>query len=444
MIQKSTTIIQSTFIHLLARFMESEVQLDEELSRFQSVATEPTLLTMLSRSSKWHQTFLPLLQHDNEDIAARVVSLLQEMTEMDEDITPQEYDGLWEFCEGLLANGLLSLLLERLQRVDEAVEGGSDIVYKALAIMENFVDVDVRLLESTSAAIWHGWNSYLVNRFSSPGLGSDQNRFYALELTSILACSAPLFRLAFLASADGIDKILGCIAQFKVTGDPKSADEQEYFENLFDLLCNLILEADGLEHFIACQGIDLILLLIKETTMVRVRGLRVLAFALTDRDSVAQTADAVINALGLKVLCPILMRKGTQTLRKAYPHYFSEIQDSEYIASIFSALLRFSSGQSLKRVEGKFEENDGEKVTALLELHSQLTTKGDEAMTALRQVDLVLILVKSRKLVGLGQVKAFQPISKEIKTTLTSWAESLTEEAPEEKGYFLQLCTCLK
>lgn len=419
------------------------MQLDEELARFQSVATSPALLPMLSRSPKWLSAFLPLLQHANEDIAGRVVALLQEMTEMDEDISPQEYDGLFEFCEALLAGDVLALLLEHLRRTEEGSEEGAETVFKALSIVENLLDIDAGLLETAPAGTWPEWKAFLVTRFHTGDAGPAQNRFYALELTAILARSLPAFRQAFLATPEAIDRTLAALAPFKVQGDPRSADEQEFFENLFDLLCDAILEPAGLEHFMGSRGIDLVLLLLKEMTMVRIRALRLLSFALTDRQTVSQTADAIIQSRGLKVLSPILMRKGSQSLRKAYPKYYSDVQDVEYIASVLAALLRFASQPAaVGRVEAKFEEGGGEKTDALLQLHAELHGR-EGALMALQQVDLLLALLKDRRLVGLAQAKAFKTISPQIKETLTAWAEGLAELAPEERDYLLHLCKAL-
>ena len=64
------------------KFMESEVQLNEEIQKLQVIATVPEHYTILIEMNTV-QTLVGLLSHDNSDIAIAVVDLLQELTDMD-------------------------------------------------------------------------------------------------------------------------------------------------------------------------------------------------------------------------------------------------------------------------------------------------------------------------------------------------------------------------
>jgi beta-catenin-like protein 1 len=419
--------------------MESEMQLDEELARFESVAAQPELLPLLS--SKWFQSSLPLLQHQNSDIAGRVVSLLVEMTEMDEDILPVEYDHLFDFCEALISNQVLPLLLENILRLDESKQDEAETVFKTVSIIENFIDIDPGVLQPVPEEAWKSWADWLAARFYQQ-LGSEANRFYAAEIVAILLRACPNFQSAFLSSSEGVDKTLASIAWFKVNGNPSSADEIEYFENLFDIFCDLVMDVRGLPLFMATEGIAFILMLLKETKLlVRVRATRVLSFALADRQAVAMIASDVVSLGGLKVLSPILMRKGIAALKKQFPKIYSDAQDVEYVCSIFASLLRFSTLDVLQRIEAKYEENDGEKIGSLISLHNEYHEKdGDDCLAAIRQVDLILAILKSRKLIGLSQAKPVAAIKDQIASTLTAWAQSLAGLAPEECEYLITLC----
>lgn len=433
------SVIASTNVF---RFMESEVQLDEELSRFESIAAQPDLLPLLS--SKWFQTFLPLLQHQNSDISGRVVSLLAEMTEMDEDIRPVEYDHLFDFCEALISNQVLPLLLENIQRLDESLDDEANTVFKSITVIENLVDIDPRVLEVVSDESWKNWASWLSSRFYKQE-GSEENKFYSAEIVAILLRACPNFKSAFLSSSEGVDMTLASIAQFKANGNPSSADEVEYFENLFDILCDFVLDQRGLPLFLASEGIDFLLMLLKETKlMVRIRAIRVLSFALTNRETVAQVSEKIVAKGGLKVLSPILMRKGISALKKLFPRLYSDVQDVEYICSIFAAILRFSSDEVLQRVETKFEEKDGEKTGSLIALHKEYHGRdADEFVSAIRQVDLILAILKSKKLINLTQAKLFSTIKDQVSLNLSVWSQSLAEFAPEESGYLSTLCNSL-
>lgn len=435
MLQIPKSIIYDNVPLIIGRFMESEVQLDEELARFESVAAQPELLPLLS--SKWFQSFLPLLQHQNSDISSRVVSLLAEMTEMDEDIRPVEYDHLFDFCEALISNQVLLLLLDNIKRLDDSKQDEADTVFKSITILENFVDIDSRVLESVSEETWKSWATWLSTKFYQQS-GSEGNRFYAAEIVAILLRACSNFQSAFLSSSEGVDMTLASIAQFKANGNPSSADEVEYFENLFDILCDTILDPRGLPLFLASEGIEFLLMLLKETKlMVRIRAIRVLSFALSDRGTVAQVAEQIVSKGGLKVLSPILMRKGVPALKKLFPKLYSDVQDVEYICLIFVAILRFSADNVLQRVEAKFEEADGEKIGSLIALHKEYHGRNfDECV---RQVDLILAILKSKKLISLSQAKPFASIKDQVKENLLAWSQSLAEIAPEESEYLASL-----
>jgi beta-catenin-like protein 1 len=64
------------------KFMESEVDLDEEVRRLQAIAGNPELYPELIRLNAM-PSLLNLLSHDNADIAGDVIELLNELTDSD-------------------------------------------------------------------------------------------------------------------------------------------------------------------------------------------------------------------------------------------------------------------------------------------------------------------------------------------------------------------------
>jgi beta-catenin-like protein 1 len=291
--------------------MESEANLDEELKRFEAVATEPQLLPKLTACAKFFQTLLPLLLHENTDIAGRIVTLLADLVEMDEDISPGRYDDLFEFCEALLGNQLIGLLKDNMRRLNEEDADEADAVFKSLGIIESLVEVDATLLEDAKSM--NSLQSFLVTRYynSIPS----QNRDYAAELTAMLIASVSEFREAFVTSDQGVDLTLAAVAPFK-DRDPQDADEAEYFENLFDILCAASLEPTGQERFLQAQGTHLLALLLKQVNMARIRALKLLSYVLTGPKFAQEACDAFVDALGLKVIFPIFMKKGQASLAK--------------------------------------------------------------------------------------------------------------------------------
>ena len=64
------------------RFMESEIELNEEIQKLHIISTVPTMYDILIEVNVV-QTLVGLLSHDNSDIAIAVVDLLQQLTDAD-------------------------------------------------------------------------------------------------------------------------------------------------------------------------------------------------------------------------------------------------------------------------------------------------------------------------------------------------------------------------
>jgi beta-catenin-like protein 1 len=298
------------------------------------------------------------------------VTLLADLVEMDEDISPGRYDDLFEFCEALLGNQLIGLLIDNMRRLNEEDADEADAVFKSLGIIESLVEVDATLLEDAKSM--NSLQSFLVTRYynSIPS----QNRDYAAELTAMLIASVSEFREAFVTSDQGVDLTLAAVAPFK-DRDPQDADEAEYFENLFDILCAASLEPTGQERFLQAQGTHLLALLLKQVNMARIRALKLLSYVLTGPKFAQEACDAFVDALGLKVIFPIFMKKGQASLAKY--KQFSARSEDEFLATILTALVRFMGDSP--RVKGKFEEHEGEKAKQAIAMYNLYKIKANEA-----------------------------------------------------------------
>lgn len=120
--------------------------------------------------------------------------------------------------------------------------------------------------------------TWLLNRIQSKI--HDENRGYAAELLSILLQSNAENRLE-LGKKDGVETILKVLSvsgspvaslQFVVLissqkqyrrRDPIDAEEAEFMENVFDALCSALSEPKIKELFLASEGIDLMVLMMK-------------------------------------------------------------------------------------------------------------------------------------------------------------------------------------
>ena len=119
-----------------ARFIESELDLDEEIKSLQVIATAPQLYPVLVKLGAV-KSLLRLLAHDNTDICIAVIKLLADLTEPD---TIAESEKSMTFVEALVANQALELLVDNLGRLDEKSEDDARGVYHTMAIFENLCE----------------------------------------------------------------------------------------------------------------------------------------------------------------------------------------------------------------------------------------------------------------------------------------------------------------
>ena len=64
------------------KFMESELELNDEIQKLHVIATVPEYYPLLIETNAL-QTIVGLLSHDNSDVSIAVIDLLQELTDVD-------------------------------------------------------------------------------------------------------------------------------------------------------------------------------------------------------------------------------------------------------------------------------------------------------------------------------------------------------------------------
>ena len=85
------------------KFMESELELNDEIQKLHVLATVPQFYSILVQTNAV-QTLLGLLSHDNSDISTAIIDLLQELT--DEGVMTECEEEVEAFVETLLAEGV--------------------------------------------------------------------------------------------------------------------------------------------------------------------------------------------------------------------------------------------------------------------------------------------------------------------------------------------------
>ncbi|KAH7926758.1 DUF1716-domain-containing protein [Leucogyrophana mollusca] len=349
-----------------SKFIDSEADLDSALKSLLPLAQTPVLAYPELVRSGSIALLIGLLSHENADIVIDVVEVIHELTDEDvgnegEDEEEQEESqtALRALIEALLANSILELLVDNLSRLNEAEESDRQGVFHILGVFENVLgfnpDLSTLLVSKTKMMSW------LLDRIQSKK--HDENRGYAAELLSILLQNDVANRLEF-GQRDGVETILKVLSQFR-RRDPVDADETEFMENLFDALCSALSEPDIKEFFVKSEGVELMVLMMKEKLQSKSRSIKTLDYALSGGTDICKT---FVEALGLKTLFAALMGKSSKKQKSNTAPVASE--DTSHILGIVSSLLSNLPSESPDRIRllTKFVENDYEKVDKLLEI----------------------------------------------------------------------------
>lgn len=348
------------FPELPEKFMDSEIELNETIQEMHVISTRTDLFPIIL-DSNCIPVLLGLLSHENTDIAAAVIGLVQEVTDLESD-SLDGLDNVKAMIDVLCDQQIFSLLVANLERFDEKNKDEADAVHNALAIVENIIEVKPFLSLDTTKQTFFQW---LLKRIKIKGQ-FDANKLYAAELLSILVQNQDENR-KLLGDLDGIDILLQQLAYYK-RHDPSTPDEAEYMENLFNTLCSCLMLPSNRVKFLKGEGLQLMRLILREQKNARTSALKVLSYAMNNLDG-KESCQAFVEMLGLGVLFPLFMKPVKVSKKKNKNSYNNE----EHIVSIIASLLKNCSGNSKQRVILKFTEADYEKIDRLMELYYKYT-----------------------------------------------------------------------
>ncbi|KAL9115966.1 MAG: hypothetical protein Q9227_000334 [Pyrenula ochraceoflavens] len=401
----------------LYRFMRSEADLDADIKAI-SILSEHSELYEEFASLGCVASLVSLLAHENTDIAIDAIEVIDELT--DEDVEAEESQ--WSsIVEAMIEADLLSLLASNLSRLDEAIESDRNGVYHILAVLENLSSNPSTAAKIGAVTTLLTW---LFSRIqASESSPVSQNKQYAAEVLAILLQSSPQSATKFLtlptndsSASSPIDLILQILSRYRRHDPAPSTDEEEYVENLFDALTCLVDTNLGKAHFVAAEGIELCVILLKESKFARNRAARVLDHALSanfssdpNEPSTSSSASVprnnqhreeellsppdlasqsctrlVIDAAGLGVIFKAFMRatappKKSSTSSSSSDAKQKQERDSraflEHLLGIFASLLRWlpGGGQPARiRTLAKFVEGDYEKIERLVGVRGEV------------------------------------------------------------------------
>ncbi|KAJ1692498.1 hypothetical protein LUZ63_009196 [Rhynchospora breviuscula] len=357
------------------RFADSEVALHEELDRLRTLAGAPELYPDLI-SLNLFPPLVGLLSHDNSDIAADTVSLLSDLTDADEDLEDPEPAVALADC--LIENNTLELLVQNLTRLSESDPDEANAVHNTLAVIENLIElkpaVADMVCERTKLLRW------LLGRIKTREF--DANKQYASEILAILLQNSVANQKRF-GQINGVDGVLQAVSFYK-SRDPKSSDEEEMLENLFDCLCCLLMPVENKEKFMKSEGVELMIIIIKQKKTAYGSAIRALDFAMT---KYPPACERFVDVLGLKTVFSAFMGKLPIDKKNKKESYQEELEERliSLIASLFGGVTR---GSRRDRLLSKFVEDECEKIDRLMELYIRYSDRVKAETERLNKLEL--------------------------------------------------------
>uniref|UniRef100_A0A915CXN4 Beta-catenin-like protein 1 n=1 Tax=Ditylenchus dipsaci TaxID=166011 RepID=A0A915CXN4_9BILA len=293
------------------KFMESEVELNN--------AIQPDLYPLVVENGVI-QILLQLLSHENTDIVATVLNLIQTSKSC-----MKARRGQFLIDELLKCQIVETIVQQAITRLNEEVQDESDAVHNALTIT------------------LFPWLLARATKKSS----FDANKLFSSQLLHMLLQSNENARKKLTDKIDGIELLLRALASYK-RHDPSSPDEFEHMENLFDALCASLLHLPIVRYFwMVSEGLQLMNLILREKKQSREGALKVLSHATSIPDGGAN-CNKFVEILGLH-------------------------EHEEHCCSVIDALLFLCDEQNRQRVAQKFEDHGCEKIDRAIELFIKYT-----------------------------------------------------------------------
>ncbi|XGW22845.1 hypothetical protein V3C99_005235 [Haemonchus contortus] len=337
------------------KFMDSEVELDTAIQEMHVLATQPDLYHCFVEAGG-PSLMLTLLSHENSDILAATVNLLQELTDVD--ILNEGEAGAAQLIESLASGRIIESFLTAFEKLDEKVKDDADAIHNALSVVENMIDFRPETAEDCVNQNLFLW---LLRRACQKGQ-FDANKMYASELIALLLQLSEAAKRKLTEKVDGIDMLLRALAAYK-RHDPENLDEREHMENLFDALCAALMLPANRGKFLDGEGLQLMNLMLRERKQSRESALKVLDHATTGPEG-KENCNKFVEILGLRTLFPLYMRTPSKVKRKDT----TPDEHEEHVCAILASLLRSCGDTARQRMMGKFVEHEHEKVDRAIEL----------------------------------------------------------------------------
>jgi beta-catenin-like protein 1 len=283
----------------------------------------------------------------------------------------------------------LSTIVSALSRFpSEHAAEQSTAVTQLLSILENLTDleprgVSVALVAHTPLLEW------LLKRLRDDNT-FNANKLHASEILSIVLTNAGRAGQDALGNRNvaaktkpvlgglGIKTLIRLIARYRKE-DPSNSEETEYLENLFDVLCVVLLHhIPNQTLFASHDGLQLMLTMIKRFTYAKNAAFKALDYALANHEA---NAALFVDLGGLKALFGALMFNPSSKKDKA-----DQTRHEQHLLSILVQLLLHTSDVRYLRVLRKFTEQEMIKTERVVELLTKYSARVDDAERAWKQL----------------------------------------------------------
>jgi len=341
------------------KFMASEADLDDEIKALSVLAEHPELYEDFAKLG-CVESLVGLLAHENVDIAIDAIEILSQLLTEDVQAGERQLDAV---VHAVMQTDLFNLIAANLKRLNENEEADRNGVTRALSILATLASRPATAERLAKEDSFLDWLLMRIQNVSN-AMVLLQNKQSAAETLSSLVDNNVQSRQE-LIKRGAVNTFLELLAPYR-RHYPTDETEAEYVENVFDALTLLVDDPEGKSKFLEAEGVELMLIFIRESKLAKAHALGVLDHAMG-------------GAAGAEVCMTLVEKQGLKsifgTFMKTKPEEMTEVV--ERILGIFVSLLRSLSNDSAERIRtlAKFVEKDYEKIEQLLKIRSGYGTQ---------------------------------------------------------------------
>jgi beta-catenin-like protein 1 len=364
-------------------YMESEVDLYEEIIQLKALASDPSLYAVVLQAGGVAD-LLQLLLHDNVDIATSVVSVFLEWLDVDDDDHPVP-DSVLQMATTVLLDGAEACWsnLERISNEADDADDDDNIGQGQAQVLSLFIqllemDLEGALQQSPpmngcSVAKWLCQNtpilSWIFTEWFDSTASSDDQFQRSLELLAYITPRDDVYTIPNLdwstiprygnpttdtaangdhkeepSSIDAMELLLQSVGAFRKR-QPATESELERLENCCTIVASLLtFSPSAVAAFLEAQGIELVLRCCKERVYAAALTLPWLDFA-TGAEAVHRRAcEHAVHVGALKYILPLFMGRQLPkypNMNEATSTQKKKKGKAQFHASIEAATIRF-------------------------------------------------------------------------------------------------------